>query len=527
MFCKHCGSQINDDAMFCKKCGTKQTVTLSADEPKGKPDSEEANKQELPNNTYTDETATFIENEPSKDNHKAKIKKKWLLLIAIGVPLILIGIFLILWNMGIFKSGLSESDVRTAISNHMRDAHDVRIEEFTNISIDKSGAQATVVIVYDEDGYNVTYPPSTVTLNTQGDVISCMFCQSDSEEDETSSSEDFDDTIVGTFETDNLTTAHYSHVVFYDDGKFEAYTGMSWTDYPYWPNTSISEQVPSFDSGTYTVSEDIITVNLHKIGGFNCTLKFQKVKNNLGEPLLIIIDADHVAHDNRCLERENRTEEVGVGYVKVSNRYLERSSHSDIDTTPAEGTILKYSNNPTSSQENPNYSNASSSTSTCPRCGRTLADGETCDCTWCDICNAWMLGHGHGEGEEPVNSSTSQSSNDSSPQNGTGSTENFAPIAPEVLSVTPHINADGDASILLDITIPDLSLGEQSPSHYNAGENLIITVNGTKVNHETAWRGGKEWQIQINDINLTDTKTFVVVLSNKYGLSTTRTVTFQ
>ena len=70
--------------------------------------------------------------------------------------------------------------------------------------------------------------------------------------------------------------------------------------------------------------------------------------------------------------------------------------------------------------------NDTSSGSTCPRCGRTLTDGETCDCTWCDICNAWMLGHGHGEGEEPVDSSTSQSSNDSnSAQNGTGSTADY------------------------------------------------------------------------------------------------------
>lgn len=171
--------------------------------------------------------------------------------------------------------------------------------------------------------------------------------------------------------------------------------------------------------------------------------------------------------------------------------------------------------------------NDTSSGLTCPRCGRTLTDGETCDCTWCDICNAWMLGHGHGEGEDPVNSSTSQSSNDSTfTQNGTDSEANFVPIAPEVLSVTPRINADNNASILLDITISDLSLGEKSPSHYNAGENLTITVNGTKVNHETAWWGGKKWQIQIDNINLSDTKTFTVVLTNKYGLSTTRTVTF-
>ena len=74
-----------------------------------------------------------------------------------------------------------------------------------------------------------------------------------------------------------------------------------------------------------------------------------------------------------------------------------------------------------------NVINDSSSTSTCPRCGRTLTDGETsCDCTWCDICNAWMLGHGHEEGEPPVDSSTAQSSTDStSAQSGTGSTADY------------------------------------------------------------------------------------------------------
>lgn len=40
-----------------------------------------------------------------------------------------------------------------------------------------------------------------------------------------------------------------------------------------------------------------------------------------------------------------------------------------------------------------NETNDPLSDSTCPRCGRTLTDGETsCDCTWCDICNALMLG---------------------------------------------------------------------------------------------------------------------------------------
>ena len=72
--------------------------------------------------------------------------------------------------------------------------------------------------------------------------------------------------------------------------------------------------------------------------------------------------------------------------------------------------------------------NDTSSGSTCPRCGRTLTDGETCDCTWCDICNAWMRGHGHadGDGEQSVDSNSSDSSNDSnSAQNGTGSTVDY------------------------------------------------------------------------------------------------------
>ena len=34
----------------------------------------------------------------------------------------------------------------------------------------------------------------------------------------------------------------------------------------------------------------------------------------------------------------------------------------------------------------------------CPRCGREITYGNSCDCMWCDICNAWMGGHGHEEG---------------------------------------------------------------------------------------------------------------------------------
>lgn len=476
MYCKKCGTQINDDAVFCKKCGAKQTVILSDDEIEEKSNNEEMNKQDLPNNTYMDEPTAFIENEPSKDNHKAKIKKKWLLLIAIGVPLILIGIFLILWNTGLFGSRLSEADVRTAISNHMRDAHGVRIEEFIDISIDKSGAQATVIIVYDEEGYDVTYPPSTVTLNTQGIVISCIFCQSDLEENATSSSEEVDDTIVGTFETDNRTTAHYRHVVFHDDGKFHAYTGMYWTDYPYWPNTNISEQVPCLDSGTYTVSGDIITVNLHI--NQNCTLKFQKVKNNSGEPLLIIIDASH--NDYHCLDGESRTEEVGVGYVKVSNRYLESSSHSDLNTNPAEGTILQFSDDKNNSVDD--GVNNSSSDSSCPRCGREITYGNLCDCTWCDICNAWMLGHGHEEGEQPVDSNSSESSNDaSSAQSGTGSTADYDySFEGNEITITEYKGSGGD--VVIPATIDGKSVTKIGNGAFDTGINdnikSVIIPNG-------------------------------------------------
>lgn len=78
--------------------------------------------------------------------------------------------------------------------------------------------------------------------------------------------------------------------------------------------------------------------------------------------------------------------------------------------------------------------------STCPRCGRTLTDGETCDCTWCDICNAWMLGHGHGEGEELVDSDTAHS--------GTGSTADYDySFAGQEITITRYKGSGGDVVI--------------------------------------------------------------------------------
>lgn len=166
------------------------------------------------------------------------------------------------------------------------------------------------------------------------------------------------------------------------------------------------------------------------------------------------------------------------------------------------------------------------SDSTCPRCGRTLSYGETsCDCTWCDICNAWMLGHGHVEDHlSAVSTSAQSSTNSTSEQSGTGSTQEFVPHEPVVTYIIPLVNEDDNGSIRLEITTAFDS--DQNPSDYNAGENLTITVNGTKVNPQTTWRGGYNWLIQINDINLSETKTFTVVLTNQYGLSTTHTVTF-
>ncbi len=78
--------------------------------------------------------------------------------------------------------------------------------------------------------------------------------------------------------------------------------------------------------------------------------------------------------------------------------------------------------------------------STCPRCGRTLTDGETCDCTWCDICNAWMLGHGHGEGEELVDSDTAHS--------GTGSTADYDySFTGQEITITRYKGSGGDVVI--------------------------------------------------------------------------------
>ena len=77
------------------------------------------------------------------------------------------------------------------------------------------------------------------------------------------------------------------------------------------------------------------------------------------------------------------------------------------------------------SSQNPNHLNDPLSDSTCPRCGREITYGNSCDCTWCDICNAWMLGHGHGEGEEPVDGQVLS-------QNSDYSIGNYIRVVPEL-----------------------------------------------------------------------------------------------
>lgn len=60
---------------------------------------------------------------------------------------------------------------------------------------------------------------------------------------------------------------------------------------------------------------------------------------------------------------------------------------------------ITYSNFISMPAETMTFDRRDVSDGSCSLFGREITYGNSCDCTWCDVCNAWMGGHGHGEGE--------------------------------------------------------------------------------------------------------------------------------
>lgn len=142
---------------------------------------------------------------------------------------------------------------------------------------------------------------------------------------------------------------------------------------------------------------------------------------------------------------------------------------------------------------NLNDSNGHSFTSICPRCRRALTDGEiSCDCTWCDICNAWMLGHGHEEGAPPVDSSTAQSSTDStSVQSGTGSTADYDySFAGQEITILRYKGSGGD--VVIPTTIDGKRVTKIGNEAFDSGINdhikSVIIPNGVTEIGTNAFR---------------------------------------
>lgn len=114
----------------------------------------------------------------------------------------------------------------------------------------------------------------------------------------------------------------------------------------------------------------------------------------------------------------------------------------------------------------------------CPRCGREITYGNSCDCTWCDICNAWMLGHGHGEGEEPVDGQVaSQNPNHSNDPNNGG-----------YLRVVPNLNRMTLEDAKQQITDYNLVYGGYTEEENSAPKGTVLRQYpqaGTEVDSGT------------------------------------------
>lgn len=369
MYCKKCGAQINDEALFCKKCGAKQTDILSTDETKEKSDNGKMNKQEIGSNTYTDESTTSVKREPDNDIDQKNKRKKinWPARIIIGVILILIGLGLAfkdaIFYGGLFngRSALSESDCKNIVREHMSDVHKASIEPlYDGIGTDENLDEIQVEL--NDNGATVSFKgyrifdgislglPNTIQLDKKGKVVFCEWCE----------------------------------------------------------------------QGIYSNQDDITSTNS---------------KPNLGQ------------------------------------------------TSSADGQVPS---------QNPNHSNDSLSDSTCPRCGREITYGNSCDCTWCDICNAWMGGHGHEEGEQPVDSNSSESRNDSnSAQNGTGSTADFDySFEGNKITITRYKGSGG--AVVIPATINGKRVTKIGNGAFDTGINdnikSVIIPNGVTEIGQRAFR---------------------------------------
>ena len=74
MYCKKCGSQIDNDSVFCPKCGANQTTSLATKETDEKMNGEQVNSQNIYSNTDSEESTAFVKGEPNNENHETKKK---------------------------------------------------------------------------------------------------------------------------------------------------------------------------------------------------------------------------------------------------------------------------------------------------------------------------------------------------------------------------------------------------------------------------------------------------------------------
>ena len=94
MFCKKCGSQIDEDSVFCSKCGANQTIVSSIKETDEKINVGQVSSQNIYSGTNSEKSTTFVKSEPDNEKHETKGNKKKLKMILIPSIAILIAVLL-------------------------------------------------------------------------------------------------------------------------------------------------------------------------------------------------------------------------------------------------------------------------------------------------------------------------------------------------------------------------------------------------------------------------------------------------
>lgn len=162
MFCKNCGTQMNDDAAFCPACGT-QTANTQQDAYSQADYTQQASytQQEY----YAPQENAFYQQPEVSGKKKKKLGKKGAIIIA-AVAVVLVGAIV----FGFMAPGLTNLSTMLGMSSEMNEVFEAAKK--TVFDSKSMTAELSIKARYEEDYWNSdTYEYETRDYTTSGNIV--------------------------------------------------------------------------------------------------------------------------------------------------------------------------------------------------------------------------------------------------------------------------------------------------------------------------------------------------------------------